>query len=305
VSVRVGVGKVETEAPGSRWPSAPLRHRKRRNGPPRKYGPRFPEFSGLSTNSKTSTRKPSKTESDVRITSLEVSIGQVLTDAFGSGPERQLYVGAANLDTAWIAINRPTPLHVVHQGLIKGKERAITLLKLAVQSFENKIADLDDTAVAREPAVVPTEFSQDVFIVHGRDDPAKTEVARLIERAGLNAVILHEQPNAGRTIIEKFEKYGGSAGFAVVLLTPDDVGGPGRENLRPRARQNVIGEMFWFAGKLGRDRVCALKKGDIEMPSDLVGVGYTEMDDRGAWKTELLKELNAAGYGVDWQKALA
>jgi predicted nucleotide-binding protein len=130
-------------------------------------------------------------------------------------------------------------------------------------------------------------------------------VTLLIERAGLNAVILHEQPNAGRTIIEKFEKYGGSAGFAVVLLTPDDVGGPGRENLRPRARQNVIGEMFWFAGKLGRERVCALKKGDIEMPSDFVGVGYTEMDDLGAWKTELLRELNAAGYEVDWQKALA
>src|SRR5499433_4198252 len=71
------------------------------------------------------------------------------------------------------------------------------------------------------------------------------EVAHLIERAGLNAVILHEKPNAGRTIIEKFEKHGGSAGFAVVLLTPNDVGGPNREQPRPRARQNVIGEMFW------------------------------------------------------------
>jgi predicted nucleotide-binding protein len=144
-----------------------------------------------------------------------------------------------------------------------------------------------------------------VLIVHGHDDPAKMEVARLITRAGLNAVILHEQANAGRTIIEKFEEHGGSAGFAVVLLTPDDVGGPDRERLRPRARQNVIGEMFWFAGKLSRQRVCALKKGDVEMPSDFAGVGYTEMDDRGAWKTELLKELDAAGYEVDWRKALA
>jgi predicted nucleotide-binding protein len=74
----------------------------------------------------------------------------------------------------------------------------------------------------------------------------------------------------------------------VVLLTPDDVGGPDRENLRPRARQNVIGEMFWFAGKLGRQRVCALTKGDVEMPSDFAGVSYTKMDDRGAWKTELV-----------------
>ena len=109
----------------------------------------------------------------------------------------------------------------------------------------------------------------------------------------------------GEPSSKKFEGHGGSAGFAVVLLTPDDVGGPGREQLRPRARQNVIGEMFWFAGKLGRQRVCALKKGDVEMPSDFAGVGYTEMDDRGAWKTELLKELDAAGYEVDWRKALA
>jgi len=63
--------------------------------------------------------------------------------------------------------------------------------------------------------------------------------------------------------------------------------------------------MFWFAGKLGRQRVCALKKGDVEMPSDFAGVGYTEMDDREGWKTKLLRELDAAGYEVDWRKALA
>jgi predicted nucleotide-binding protein len=90
-----------------------------------------------------------------------------------------------------------------------------------------------------------------------------------------------------------------------VLLTPDDVGGPDAGHLQPRARQNVIGEMFWFAGKLGRGRVCALKKGDIELPSDFAGVVYTEMDERGAWKAELLRELAAAGYTVDWKKALA
>ena len=131
------------------------------------------------------------------------------------------------------------------------------------------------------------------------------EVARLIERSGLNAIILHEQPNAGRTIIEKFEDHGGAAGFAVAILTPDDVGGPDASHLQPRARQNVIGELFWFAGKLGRKRVCALLKGRVEMPSDFAGVGYTEMDERGAWKAELLKELTAAGYTVDWAKAMA
>jgi predicted nucleotide-binding protein len=121
----------------------------------------------------------------------------------------------------------------------------------------------------------------------------------------LRTVILHEQANAGRTIIEKFEDHGGEVGFAVVLLTPDDVGGIPSAQLKPRARQNVIAEMGWFAGKLGRNRVCVLKKGDIEVPSDFAGVGYVDMDDRGAWKAELLKELAAAGYAVDWAKAMA
>jgi predicted nucleotide-binding protein len=235
--------------------------------------------------------------------SLEASIKQVLAQAFSDESECRLYEAAGYLDRAALKMGG-TPLLEVVQGLTKGKERAIELLNRAIQALEDKIADFEEGA-SQEPVVVSTEFSNKVFIVHGRDNTAKTEVALLIERAGLNAVILHEQANAGRTIIEKFEKYGGSAGFAVVLLTPDDVGGPDSEHLQSRARQNVIGEMFWFAGKLGRQKVCALKKGEVEMPSDFAGVGYTEMDDQGAWKKELLKELNAAGYEVDWGKALA
>src|SRR6516162_4191419 len=240
--------------------------------------------------------------SDRRIGSLEVSIKQVLTQAFSDESERRLYEAAASLDRAPLTMGAKTPLQEVVQGLTRGKEEAIELLNRAIRALEDKITDL---GISQEPAVDPAEFSKDVFIVHGHDDPAKMEVARLIERAGLNVKILHGQPNEGRTIIEKFEKYAGLAGFAVVLLTPDDVGGPDRENLRRRARQNVIGEMSWFAGKLGRQRVCALKKGDVEMPSDFAGVGYTEMDDREAWKTKLLRELDAAGYEVDWRKALA
>ena len=162
-------------------------------------------------------------------------------------------------------------------------------------------ADVDLTRERRKPG------AGEIFIVHGHDTPAKIEVARFIERAGLKAIVLHEQPNSGRTIIEKFEDHGGAASFAVVVATPDDIGGESGlvvGKLRPRARQNVIAEMAWFAGRLGRDRVCVLKKGDIEMPSDFAGVGYTEMDDRGAWRVELVKELQAAGYEGDWLKAI-
>jgi predicted nucleotide-binding protein len=234
---------------------------------------------------------------------LKVAIDEALSDAFGhQTPEYRRYSAAANLDTAPRNYLHPTPLPQVHEGLRSGKQRAIALLGQAIRSLEEKLADLGDAPLEDAPPAAPGQAqSRDVFIVHGRDHPAKTEVARLIEHAGLNAVILHEQPNAGRTIIEKFEAHGASARFAVVLLTPDDAGGPDPQHLQPRARQNVIGEMFWFAGRLGRQRVCALKKGNVEIPSDFAGVVYTEMDDRGAWKTELLRELAAAGNQVNWQ----
>jgi predicted nucleotide-binding protein len=193
------------------------------------------------------------------------------------------------------------------------RDRAIAMLVSTANSMREDLelpesGRSEGDAFLDSPSTVhsaPAENANAVFVVHGRDSPAKIEVARLIERASLRTVILHEQANAGRTIIEKFEDHGGEVGFAVVLLTPDDVGGIPSAQLKPRARQNVIAEMGWFAGKLGRNRVCVLKKGDIEVPSDFAGVGYVDMDDRGAWKAELLKELAAAGYAVDWAKAMA
>ncbi len=143
-------------------------------------------------------------------------------------------------------------------------------------------------------------MSNRVFVVHGHDEEAKQSVARCIEKLGFKAVILHEQPNQGRTIIEKFEDYSDVA-FAVVLLTPDDVGAskdPEGE-LRPRARQNVILELGFFLGELGRGRVCALHKGEVEIPSDYRGVLWVPMDEGGAWRLDLATEMKAAGLDLD------
>ena len=68
--------------------------------------------------------------------------------------------------------------------------------------------------------------SQKVFTVHGQDEAAKNAVARFIAKLGLEAIILDEQPSEGLTIIEKFEKHAKGADFAIVLMTPDDVGAP-------------------------------------------------------------------------------
>lgn len=151
---------------------------------------------------------------------------------------------------------------------------------------------------------LPLLNTSDVFIVHGQDDGAKETLARLLSKMDLNPVILHEQANEGKTIIEKFESHASAVNFAVVLLTPDDVGHikDKPELAKPRARQNVIFELGYFIGKLSRKHVCALYKEGVELPSDYQGVLFIPMDSGGAWKFMLAKELRTAGYDVDMNK---
>lgn len=142
-----------------------------------------------------------------------------------------------------------------------------------------------------------------VFVVHGHDNEMKEQVARFLEKMGLNAIILHEQANAGLTIIEKFEKFA-TTSYAIVLMTPDDIGNNIKEpeKLNPRARQNVIFELGYFFGKLGRPNVCALLKGSVERPSDYDGILYIAHDSEGGWKLLLVKELKEAGLDFDSNK---
>jgi predicted nucleotide-binding protein len=144
-----------------------------------------------------------------------------------------------------------------------------------------------------------------VFVVHGHDEAALQVVARFLEQLELEAIVLREEPDAGRTIIEKFEDCATDVSFAVVLLTPDDLGGPATAPAQvARARQNVIFELGYFAGKLGRGRACLLRKGEVEIPSDLYGVIYKDMDAAEGWKLKLVRELNAAGLDFDPRKLL-
>lgn len=159
-----------------------------------------------------------------------------------------------------------------------------------------KSADNPDGPVARDQQSdgQSTGYaSREVFVVHGHDGEVKESVARFLEKLGLVPVVLHEQPNQDRTIIEKFEVCSSDVAFAVVLLTPDDFGCPAddKSTLYPRARQNVILELGYFLGRLTRTRVCALHKGGVELPSDYQGVVYIEFDAAGAWKAKLAQEF--------------
>jgi predicted nucleotide-binding protein len=155
-------------------------------------------------------------------------------------------------------------------------------------------------AVRIEPTDV-TIKSNSIFIVHGHNEAMKQTVARYISQIGLDPIILHEAVNRGKTIIEKFEQVAASVEFAVVLMSADDAGGPiGQpEKVRPRARQNVVVELGYFSGLLGRSRVCVLISEDVEIPSDYLGVVYTKFDSLGGWKNALAKELLDAGYKVN------
>lgn len=146
--------------------------------------------------------------------------------------------------------------------------------------------------------------SNNVFIVHGHDGEARESVARFLSHVGLTPIILHEQANRGRTVIEKVEAHS-DVGFAVVLLTPDDEGKTkGSAELEPRARQNVLLELGFFIGRLGRENVCSLKRGTVEIPSDFAGVVWETMDGGTGWKQSLGRELSAAGYEIDWNKVM-
>jgi len=147
-------------------------------------------------------------------------------------------------------------------------------------------------------------LSKNIFIVHGRDNKPALELARIVEKdLGLNSIILHEKPDRGRTIIEKLEDESLEVGYAFIILTPDDVGnlieGFNEGKLMYRARQNVVLEFGYFIGLLGRNRVCCLHTGDIELPSDMKGIIYKPFKDSiKECFHDIVKDLTAAGYKI-------
>jgi predicted nucleotide-binding protein len=151
------------------------------------------------------------------------------------------------------------------------------------------------------------EYSRRIFIVHGHDGELKNELARLLERLDFEPIILHEQPDRGQTVFDKLSGEMGDVGFAFVILTPDDIGSVASkpDDIKPRARQNVVFEHGLFCGYLQPERVCAIRRGDVEFPSDLLGVLYKTVPLGGSIRSialEIVHELRAAGYILDANK---
>ena len=160
-----------------------------------------------------------------------------------------------------------------------------------------------DTAVSELKKEIPIYSNHKVFIVHGRDHNLLTQVENVLMKLGLDPIVLQEQANNGKTIIEKIEECT-DVGFGIVLYTPCDEGRLKSEGgeLKPRARQNVVLEHGYLMAKLGRERVCCLVSDDVEFPSDIQGVVYTSAKNVGQWKYKIAKELKAAGFSIDTSK---
>jgi len=221
----------------------------------------------------------------------------IIRQSFG---EKSEYLRDAN-EIQWYSLTDNEPY--VSEAWSRGWNQSLNLIRTILE--EIRIQSADGTQHQSEKLAASTKK---VFVVHGHDEAMKDAVARTLAKLDLEPIILHEQPNKGRTIIEKFTDYS-DVGFAVILLSPDDMGYTKRddpEEAKPRARQNVILELGYFIGTLGRDRVLPLYKEEtnFEIPSDYSGVVFTPFDDKGNWRLDLVRELHACGFTVDANRLL-
>jgi predicted nucleotide-binding protein len=205
-----------------------------------------------------------------------------------------------SLDSFWGFIQPKFSTYAERRTYLSGQfTQLLDTLEFGDEILPVSVATIPSSTKSKFPQV--SRNKRKVFIVHGRDNEAKQEVSRFIETVGLEAIILHEQANEGLTIIEKIEKYSNDADFALILYTACDKGRGIHETkipARDRARQNVVFEHGYLMAKLGRENVCSLVKGEIETPNDISGVVYVELDNLGAWKIAVVKELKACGYSI-------
>jgi predicted nucleotide-binding protein len=174
-------------------------------------------------------------------------------------------------------------------------QRQITVL----ESFIERLSLIPATIEIKNENKIEQKFTNKIFIVHGHNELIKQIVARTLSQLKLDPIILHEKPEEGKTIVEKFEKNSSDVNFAIILLTADDEGKAKRETeYKSRARQNVVFEMGYFIGKLGREKVFLLLDNGVDKPGDLDGIVYVPIDAADTWKLKLVRELKVAGYNV-------
>lgn len=194
-------------------------------------------------------------------------------------------------------INHPQHRFKTLKERVEVKINELESLLAKVNLIHSEVETTRTAAAVQEAAITSNDT---VFIIHGHDDAMKKAVQLFLTRANLKDIVLHEQPDKNRTVIEKLIEEGSSAAYVIALLSPDDTQGDGTV----RARQNVVLEIGYFIGRLGREKVRLLRKGEVVIPSDLQGILFENYDNEGAWRIKLLKEMQAAGLPIDLATAV-
>ena len=161
-----------------------------------------------------------------------------------------------------------------------------------IQEKLDKLVSIRDSLALLKPE---EKKKQKVFFVHNDDNIIAQEILDFIEKHNFKPIILKDLAKAGKTLIDEIENVP-DINYAIVVLTPDEIGGKERENLQFRASQNVILELGIFVGKLGRNRVSGIRDESITLPEDFHGFEYIVYDPKGKWQHQLMKQLKAAGF---------
>lgn len=200
---------------------------------------------------------------------------------------------------------------------LNGLKKELNLIGIAkfdyIDKWDNSKSQIPTTQ-SEMPLIAPIALNQiisshnmgniqsnkkQVFIVHGHDDQLKTKVENVLRKLGLEPIILAQHPNEGDSIIDKFERKSSKADYAIILLTADDKGKPKNDKrYKLRARQNVIFEMGYFRAKLGKRNLCYMYEEEVELPSDINGIGYVAIKNDDKWQLELVNELQSCDFDV-------
>jgi predicted nucleotide-binding protein len=183
----------------------------------------------------------------------------------------------------------------------KNKEKVLFQKGLKTAILYLKNYESDDIEEKNEIKVIEKQKNnnENVFIVHGRNDGIKAQVANFLLKLGVKPIILNEQANKGKTVIEKFELHS-DVKAAIILFTDDDLGKYKDDGeLEKRTRQNVIFEAGYFMGKIGRENTIILLEQGLNFPSDLEGYVYFEIDKKQRWHLDVAKELKELGFKID------
>ena len=236
------------------------------------------------------------TNSDTIFEAWEMKVKRFIAKVFGA---ESMEMKRFDETSFWSAVwSSDTSNEEYHRECVNTCRNGLMTTKAILETYLEEFDDVEDNSIGAKELETSFDYSK-IFIVHGHDGELKESVARIIEKQGIHAIILSEQANQGRTIIEKFEQ-NSDVGCAICLFTGDDYGrAKAQKDDKLRARQNVVFEAGYFIGKLGRNHIVILSDSGIEIPSDLAGVVYTNTDN---WKVDLLKDLKAMGYNVDFNK---